>query len=243
MRCATVERLLHLHREGELRPRQRERLERHLVRCEVCGQRARDIRAGLDRLEAARRDALSPPVPGDLTETILRRNPATGAGGFRRALRRPVGGLVPLLRPLPALLGLLLLGALALQEYYILDRLAALEGKLEATALRTLSLEGTPVLGPELDRGLGRLDAAARLLEHTERLGGTGDWVVVRRSDLQSLREALRRVTGSVGGLPQAVIEAYPELGSVRLEDGLDRTELDLLLAHRAGLLRLLRSL
>jgi hypothetical protein len=243
MRCGTAERLLHLHREGELRPRQRERLERHLVRCPVCRQRARSIQADLARLEAARREISPPPIPGGLTETILRRILPTGASGRARPVRRTGGGFAPLLRPLPALLGLLLLGALALQEYLILNRLAALEGRLEATALHTLTPGGTPVLGSELERGIGRLDAAARLLERTESLGHAGDWVVVRRTDLVALRETLRRVPGSEGGLPQVVVDRYPELGAVRLEDGLDRTELDLLLAHRAELLRLLRSL
>jgi len=87
------------------------------------------------------------------------------------------------------------------------------------------------------------LEEAARRLEHPESLDPWGEWVVVRRSDLEALSLTLRKVTGSGGRLPPTVVERYPELGAVRLEDGLDRAELDLLLTHRAGLQRLLRSL
>jgi hypothetical protein len=43
--------------------------------------------------------------------------------------------------------------------------------------------------------------------------------------------------------LPAPVVRRWPELGSVRLDDGLDRAELDLLMNRRPELLELLRSL
>ncbi len=243
MRCRTAERLLHLYREDELDPDQNEALARHLLTCDVCRERAEVIRSGLERLESARRQATLPEVPAGLKESVLRRTVAQGAP--RRTARRPYReyGLLPLLRPVPALLGLLLLGVLAWQEFTLLDRLADLENRLEQAGDRaTVGTLGRG-LEPALGWGLDRIESAVRLFESTASVGSGTELVVVRRSDLEALQGALRRLTGPAMTLPPEVVRLFPELGAVRLDDGLDRDELDLLLTRRPELLHLLRTL
>lgn len=243
MRCRTAERLLHLYREDELHPDQNEALERHLLTCDVCRERAAVIRSGLERLESARRQASPPEVPAGLKESILRRTVAQGAP--RRTARRPYReyGLLPLLRPVPALLGLLLLALLAWQEFTLLERLARLEARLEQTGAQALPAASGRGWGPLLDRDLDQMEAALRLFEAAAPVGSGAELVVVRRSDLEVLQDALRRLTGPAMTLPPEVVSLFPELGAVRLDDGLDRDELDLLLTRRPELLHLLRTL
>jgi hypothetical protein len=89
-----------------------------------------------------------------------------------------------------------------------------------------------------LSRSLRRLHdleayLAASVSAHPERESQPDEWIVVRRSDLHKVMNRYVGSEVSPEALLQALARQYPVLNKITLVDGLNRTELQLLIDQR----------
>jgi len=252
MRCRTAERLLYLHREGERSQTQERRLDRHLRACPACAAEAKRVREVLAPIDA--KESLEPGTsdPAALTESILTRIRYLEGGVRARSGARPAspfgrrtfGGRM---RPIVAAAGFLLAVGILTEGFLILDRIMLLEQRLEG--YRTESGGAIPVLTvDDVNRGLHRLQdleeyLAAGAAADPARVSRPDEWVVVRRSDLHQMMSRYVGSDASPEALLQALTRQFPELREITLVDGLNRTEIQLLIDHSPEIIRAVHGL
>jgi len=128
MSCERYQRMLHLHRSGELTEREEAELRRHLHICERCSvERERIERADLS-IRRLRETGPTLRDPDRLTRSILEHIPAPRRKGFVDRLLDAM--LTPAVRHASAAFVLAAVGSFLFQYYSTLDDLANLEQKL-----------------------------------------------------------------------------------------------------------------
>jgi len=247
MRCRSAERLIYLHREGERSQAGERRLDRHLRACPSCAAEAERVREILAPIST---EGIPDPGtfdPAALTGSILTRiryleggvRARSGAQPASPFGRRTIGGRF---RPIAATAAILLAVGILTEGFLILDRIALLERRLEGYATRPGRAIPT-VAVDDLNRELHQLQdleayLAAGAAADPTRVSRPEEWIVVRRSDL---RQMMSRYVGSDASpevLLQALAGLYPELREITLADGLNRTELQLLIDHSPKIIR-----
>ncbi len=252
MRCRTAERLIYLHREGERSPARERRLDRHLQNCPSCGAEARRIRDTLDRVEGLKDPEHGTSDPMALTESILTRIRYLEGGvrarsGARLASpfgRRTFGSRI---QPIVAAAVLLLVVGILTEGFLILDRITLLEKRLEGyrtSPITTASIVSTEVLNRGLQQ-LRELEARieARIGIDPSLAASPDEWIVIRRSDLDQLLARYMRTDASPETLLRVLVRQLPELREITLMDGLNRTELQVLIDHSPEIIRAVRRL
>jgi hypothetical protein len=247
MRCRSAERLLYLYREGELTPRQRTRLDRHLASCPACAETAGAIERSLVKVSEIRSARIPIPEPEALTDRVMAQ--VAGTAQLGRAQRgrsfEPVwtGFASQWLRPAMAAAAVLLVALLLAQELTALQRISRLERRIAnlpvAVEVRTSLDTPAGVL-----RALDRLEAISVPMRTTmSDRSGDSDWIVLRRSELQSLLGSAGVSAADQEEVIRSLRQRFPDLRAISLEDGLSGAELATLLAHRTEIIHALRQL
>lgn len=247
MRCRFAERLLYLYREGELSPRQQDRLRRHLEGCPGCVERAAAIERLRSHIEVVRET--KPRLTGaeELTGTIM-----TGLTYMERERRtrsfrtgQPLwGGTVySILRPALAVAALILAITLIGQELLILNRISRLEERV-TLAQDTRVERDRLAQSMDLVRDIERLYGVSEVLGglDSERLGEP-DLVVIRKSDLYSLLSRYGVPGTGSEAVARSIQSTLPVLNGISLEDGLSRAELWTLFEYRMEIIDALRRM
>jgi len=236
MSCRSFEKQLYLFREGELGPRQRRRLERHLKRCPACAAEAEAIARSATRIaELSAADAAAP-VPADLRPGILSRLGETQAPPLPTLSTRRRGRIA--LVPTLAAAALVLLVLMTAHEVLLGHRLTRLESAMTAwtEAVTTQTREYA-----RLTATLERIEPALRTAGFFT--AGSTARPAVSRDDLLGWLSG----RGLAGDLTPSLLNRLkaelPVLTAITLEDGLDSDEIRLLLEQRQRIATALRGL
>jgi hypothetical protein len=247
MRCRSAERLLYLHREGELTPRQQSRLDRHLAGCPGCAETAGAIERSMGKVGEIRSAGIPVPEPEELTHRVMARITGMDPSGRVRTGRsyEPAwGGFTSQwLRPALASAAVLLLALLLAQELTALRRISRLEQRiadLPAAAEWRTSLD-TPAGAQRALEWLETISVPIRTTMSDR--SGDSDWIVLRRTELQSLLGSAGVSAADQEGVIRSLRQRFPDLRTISLEDGLSGAELATLLAHRTEIIHALRQL
>jgi hypothetical protein len=236
MKCRSFEKQLYLYREGELSPRQRWRLERHLKHCPECAAAAEAIaRTGALVADLATADTAAVP-PADLASGIMQglRGKEADVLRIHHPARRGRVALIPAL----ATAALTLLVVMAANEILLMRRINRLENAVTAwsEAVRTGAQEYARLAGT-----LERLEPILRTAglfasEDPERPFLTHEeitsWLAGRGLTRGVSATMIRQLRGEV-----------PGLAGIDLEDGLNENEIRMLLQNRDRIATALRGL
>ena len=247
MRCQPAERLLYLYREGELTPCQRSRLDRHLARCPACAEAAGAIERSMVKVSELRSAGIPLPEPEALTDLVMTqvsRMAQSDRARHSRSYQPAWGGFASQwLRPALAAAAVLLVALLLSQELTALRRISSLERRiadLPEVVEQRVSLETTA----DVLRVLERLETISVPMWTTmSDRGGDSGWIVIRRSELQSLLGSAGVSAAVQEGVIRSLRQQFPDLRAISLEDGLSGAELATLLAHRTEIIHALRQL
>jgi hypothetical protein len=167
----------------------------------------------------------------------------TGAGIAPSFGLRRIGGRF---QPIVAAAVILLAVGILTEGFLILDRIALLERRMEAT--ETPQKGAVPLVTVrDLNRGLHWLremeaDRPPFMIADPSRSGGSGDWIVLRRSDLERIVNRYLASGASPDLLMQILSRRLPGLEAITVSDGLDRTELKAILDLSPQLVRAVRG-
>jgi hypothetical protein len=226
MKCNKALQLLDLSREGELSSKQERDLEQHLRSCAACSLARRASDAVQARISPLRNATPVPYDPTLLTHAIMQAishvEDASHLPAFWTVL------VAPRLRLALATI-LLLVGGLSLvQTEHDARQIAALEGRLSRR-----NLSRTTILGMrEADAVppfMGSLrDLAEAFGKAVPGAAHDGDSLPLVRSLAGSSSEAAQhRIT-----IGQFLLKRYPELATVRFDDGLNQRERQVLVTE-----------
>ena len=251
MRCRTAERLLHLHREGELTAAELRRLDNHLGVCSACSADAIRIRDALRQIDHLREVAPETSDPTRMTESVMTRiryleggvRVRTGHGIRSMAVQ----GFRHRFQPIVAVAAILLAVGILAEGMMILERITLLEKRLEEHRPAAGITATMDVTAEDFDRGLQRLrDLEAGNIIGRSRASDPDAWIVIRRSDLRRVLDRYGRSDISPETLMRELtrqLPGLPGLGEITIEDGLDRTELQRVLEHSSEIIRVVRGL
>ncbi len=250
MSCQYYQKLLHLHRPGELSDRQEKRLRHHLAKCPTCAaERAGILEA--DRLVSVVRQGRPESIhqqelAADIMRTIRRMSGYPPGRGRLMVTWERVTGLCSLPKVRLALAGmtLFLVGAFFLQEFVILYRVTRLEQRMAAwSAHRGLHddiftrsfAKASVVKILKQDRFIKTLD--------TEALGKDDERVILKKSTLKSWFKAYERLWLENEVLLRLLQERLPALEGLDPANGLDRQEIEQILKNRKRILKYIEKL
>jgi hypothetical protein len=189
--CATYQRLLHLHREGERSAKETAALNRHLQTCAACAAVAEELRAAEATLAQLRSLRPSPMHAEELTTEILssmeKRQGVAVIGNFESVLAGISSFMMkPLIRYACAAVIVLTIGLFSYEYYGLLRSMEDLEKQFASVS--TAEAETTYVLPADQMTMLVPLDTLQMLTGVSE--GQTGDGTLrITRSAITSLED------------------------------------------------------
>ena len=237
MNCKQIEPLLYLYREGELERNEQQSVREHLETCDACQELYHELRSVDAELSPIRQND---PVPGNAQELTRRIMQQVNADPQRRRhagqLRRPESLLdrltMPGARYAMTFLLFAILSVFAIQEFFILHKISALEARLEYKSRRD---------AVEVTRG-GYAHGGDRNLTPVE-MEILEKWVIIRRSRVNDLIGEIESLEAENQALKRMLEERYPELVEMLDSRGFTDRELDRLLNSRNDLLNTLQKL
>jgi len=220
MSCKHYQILLHLNRPGDISPRQRRKLERHLVQCAACSQEKTRIEKADQYIKTVRETTPKLKEPGLLTAGILRT--IRGTQFLPRKNRLDFFSL-PGTRLTLIGISALLVGAFFLQEFLVLYRVSQLEQKIARQSSKQAGL--VEILTAKFNRGrvIHALETGEWLNNlHLDRREQGGDRIVLDSRKLGALLKSYRELLRQNRLLVLYLREKFPELEKIIREDGLD---------------------
>ncbi len=227
MKCKKCKKWLLLYRAGELSPRQREKLHIHMQQCPSCQAKQEVMEEYHELLKQAKHEPHLP-HPQVLTAAIMQ---SVHSQSAREQRLSTLPTKTKFLTNHPArfsLAGLLIIviGVFVLQEILILKRLHHLERRMKTQEQRTISAQD---------------DILIRLLR-SELESGNEDKILVDRQTFLQLLSAVAHNT-SPAKIEKLLLSEPLELQNITFSNGLDRSEIAALLAHRQDILKKLKKL
>ena len=242
MNCSQAQDLIYLYRPGELTGGQRQELENHLSSCSACAAERKAALETEKRVSAIRNiePRLDDPalLSGAIMGAITEYNPRTG-GGF---LALPAWASAPAFRVAACIALFILCGSFFLQSALDATKLSALEVRLN-----TLSMTGSAA-GP-VDIRFGSLfDPHTGGLETLPGRVGIGESDIRRWRNDAGVSGALQTLFGrpegsGTTGFFDYLSKKHPRLASIRIENGLDDREREIIASEGEAFLKEVESL
>jgi len=241
MKCRQAQDLIYLYRPGELTEARRLELGDHLASCIACAaewkaaleleERVSDLRNIEPRLDDA---AL-------LTSAILGNVAASNRQPTGSLLALPAWTVSPAFRIAACVALFVVCGSFFLQTAIDANRVVRLEGQLK---LLGASQSATGPLG---------IQRAGFLLPNTERIGTLADSLGIVITDFRkwhhesALSATLRTLLGRPGQTGMTTMDylakKHPRLASIRIDDGIDNREREILASEGEAFLKDVESL
>lgn len=237
MNCKEFEQLLYLFREDELSQTEKELVDIHLENCEQCQAEVNAITEMDAQIAQIRDTGQDHPNAGQLTNHIMsgvkREYTKRASAGKRRGANRFQGWLAaPAARYVMATALILIISLFIFQEYFILNKIAALEARLANHHTERVSENFINRSASMNDLSLSTIE-----MEILEK------WVVIRRSSVNELINEIETLEAENMALKRILEERYPELVKMLDGRGLSDRELERLLNSRDELLHALQKL
>jgi hypothetical protein len=225
MNCKHYQKLLHLNRPGEIPPKQRRKLQRHLGRCTACSQEKIKIEKADEYIAAAREKKPELTDPGLVSAGILH-----AIRGTQVTSRKNPLDFLSLPKTRLALIGIsaILIGVFFLQEFLVLYRVSQLEKMMAQQPGKQAGFQ--KILTAKLSR-----NRVIRVFEESELLKNArlndvetgGDRIQLNSSTLNALLKSYRELQRENRLLLLYLREKFPELEDIFLKDALDLKELE----------------
>lgn len=232
MSCRKFRKQIFLYRTGELSPRQRKQLERHLAVCANCAAFQRKVKSDLAVLEKLRKEHIQVPDEAGMTNALLaeisRMQKIKSFAGAQSWLERIIPRFYwPTVRLALAACVFLIVGGFVLQEAYILNRISRLEEnyKQQQNGLFAPSNDSS---GQDANRFWIAMEQVASV---------QGDKILVDKKALQEVLNSCKELQFSNKLLISYLCEKVPGLDASRID------ELESALQKNKKLIRYIRQL
>jgi hypothetical protein len=237
MNCKQITPLLYLYREGELDKNEQQSVREHLATCDACQDLYLELRSEDDELSHLRQNKFAPRDSQALTHRIMQQVKADNERRLRSGQSRRSGSIldrlaVPGARYAMTFALVVILSLFAIQEFYILHKISALEARFEYTDHRGAT---------ELSSG-GYVNGGDLTLTPVE-MEILEKWVVIRRSRVEDLIGEIEALEVENQALKRKLEESYPGLVTYLDSRGMTERELVDLLNNRRELLMTLKKM
>lgn len=249
MSCKKYEKLLYLNRAGELSDSEKKLLEQHLRECGACRDFNHAIRQSVSALSSLKSAVPKLDQPELLTKAILMQIARPKRSTQKLSLRDRIGRLsdwiaTAKIRWASALVIVLLLGVLVVQQLQIIYRISRLEEKVAGES-RLAAIDQGALVNRFLDQRdlISADDLRLRKSDSLAYFRLPEDWVIVRKQDLQAwleYYEALRRTNEATLSRLESGLS---NIEGVSIKDGLNQREVRLLFKKKKEIARLLAEL
>lgn len=209
MNCGKFQKILHLHREGELSERQAKSLKRHLEDCSDCSAELERISRVEEIIRQVRVSSPRPASPEKLTRHIMnavaglqgendRTSPKRAMEGFSRPALSGLFNFGRLRFGLAAAVALVV-GAFFIQESMILSRISRLEGRMAVVSTNraeTITIRNA-LPAVEGINGIPSISLTQSALQE--------EWVRIRKKDLTRLIRIVQKQYPEIRTLDEAL--------------------------------------
>ena len=246
MKCNHIERLLHFKRE-ELSQRRARKVARHIESCRRCAEVKGSMKRTSEFIGQLREIQPQHPTPElSVNEivTAVRMMERTKKWGASRRISTLDRLFAPRVKLAAAGLALLLVAAFLSQELYIMYRISFLEQKVAASVPYHKGRAQYRATGKTLYDEFEKMDDAAIEAElRSLKINTSDEWILISRDELLSLLSSHTALQRSNRLLLKRIETLSAEIGDVSFVDGINRDELDALLARKELLVEAFRRL
>ena len=249
MSCKKYEKLLYLNRAGEPSGSEKKLLELHVRGCEACRDRYHSMRRSLVALKLLQEAVPKLDQPELLTKAILRQIARPNRSNQEYSLRDRIDRLsgriaTPPIRWASALVIILLLGVLVMQQFQIIYRISRLEEKV-ASESQLAAINQDALVNRFLDQSdlIRADDLRLRKSDSLAYFRLPEDWVIVRKQELQAWIESYETLRRTNEAALSRLVTGLSHIEGVSIKDGLNQREVRLLFKKKKEIARLIADL